>query len=274
MQQLLQNLMKSAESMGLKLDLSKLDVSSLMNNLGSVDSLKNELMTQLTSKMGVSGDMVHSIMSKVDLTHVDLGALKNMDMGKVTSMLGNMGGIATGLGSIGGLGAMMGGMTHMMDKKEEVVAEAPVDTVEEMASLEAPVESLELESAEMVEEMVPTETSVEAEPTMDVAQEEVMVDEMMQPSEPAIVEESPTTTEEVMVDSNIETPELPLSMEMPKPSDSANMLNTADELMNKMGMDINDDQKKMVEGVVETVKGHQEAGMGIFNKIKDMFSGK
>lgn len=125
MQELLQMLMKSVMANGLKLDLSQMDLPALLSKVSNVDSLKGEIMHQLGSKFDLQHDVVKSVMGGVDLSKVDLGALKNFDLSKLDmgsfmgaadmakSVLGDkmpdLGGLAGAAGMASMAGAVMGG---------------------------------------------------------------------------------------------------------------------------------------------------------------------
>ena len=275
MQQLLEMIMKAASQLGIKIDPSSLDLASLMSKVSNLNSLKEELVDQFGSKLGLDNDIVKNLLSKIDLNSLNLDELKNFDLSKL-----DLNSIASGAGLAGlaGMGAdMMGGFDGLKDtlggilgghkdaelSPTEVVSEEVVTAVEaaptldetpqDIASNEAEVNSevfgnVTEQTGEVVSEEVAN--TVDVEPTLDEASQDIALSDaevygsVTEPTEEVVSEEVANTmeTESGMVD----VPQEMMPNEM-----ASNEIASNDMMSNDM--DVNSDMSEMTMKPTEEV---------------------
>ena len=70
MQQLIEMLQNTLNGMGVKVDLSTLDTSAIMSKMSNVDEMKNEVISQLSSKFGIDTDIASKAVESVNVDQV------------------------------------------------------------------------------------------------------------------------------------------------------------------------------------------------------------
>ena len=70
MQQLIEMLQNTLNGMGVKVDLSTLDTSAITSKMSNVDEMKNEVISQLSSKFGIDTDIASKAVESVNVDQV------------------------------------------------------------------------------------------------------------------------------------------------------------------------------------------------------------
>lgn len=86
MQQLIEMLQNTLNSMGVKVDLSKLDTSAIMSKMSNMDEMKNEVISQLSSKFGVDIDTAIAAVESLNMDKVEDNMPTDMTSDSVSDM--------------------------------------------------------------------------------------------------------------------------------------------------------------------------------------------
>lgn len=87
MQQLIETLQNTLDSMGVKVDLSRLDTSAITSKMSNIEEMKNEIISQLSSKFGVSIDTAIAAVESLNMDKVEVNMPSNSvsDTSDITS---------------------------------------------------------------------------------------------------------------------------------------------------------------------------------------------